>query len=194
MKVEKNKFVTINYTLKDDDGNVIDSSVGKEPLPYIHGNNYLLPKLEEQIEGLEEGAKFSTVLEPADGYGERDEKMIAKVPRSNFETDVDIEVGMQFQADTPYGPQIVTVTQVDDNDITIDANHELAGVRLHFDVEVLSVRDATADELNQLNSCSCGGGCGGNCGGGCEGDCGGECGGNCGEEGGCGGGCGNCKN
>ncbi len=178
MKVEKNKFVTINYTLKDDDGNVIDSSVGKEPLPYIHGNNYLLKKLEDQIEGLEPGAKFSTVLEPADGYGERDESMVAKVPRKNFDTSAPIEVGMQFQADTPYGPQIVTVTQIDDDNITVDANHELAGVRLHFDVEIISVRDATADEIDQLNNCSCGGNCGGDCGGNCGG-CGGDCDGGC---------------
>lgn len=191
MKVEKNKFVTINYTLKDDDGNVIDSSVGKEPLPYIHGNNYLLPKLEEQIEGLEPGAKFSTILEAADGYGERDEKMIAKVPRENFDTSMPIEVGMQFQADTPYGPQIVTVTQVDEQNITVDANHELAGVRLHFDVEVLSVRDATENELNQMNSCGGCGGCGGSCSGDCnceEGSCDGTCDGNS-----CGGTCG-CSN
>lgn len=175
MTVEKNKFVEIHYTLKDDAGELIDSSTSGEPLGYVHGKNYLLPKLEELIEGKNPGDKFSVVLEPADGYGERNEKLVAKVPRENFDSSVEIEVGMAFQADTPMGPQIVKVIEVSDSEITVDGNHELAGVRLHFDVEVVSVRDATEDELN--GGCGGCGGCnGGSCN--CEGDCGsGGCGG-----------------
>ena len=179
MKADKNSYVTINYTLKDDDGELIDSSVGKEPLEYIHGNGALLPKLEELITGKEPGEKFSVVLEAKDGYGERDERLVAKVPLENFDTSIQIEVGMQFQADTPAGPQIVKVTKVDGKEITVDANHELAGVRLHFDIEILDIREATQDELDSLNSCGCGGGCGG-CGGCGDGDCGGGCSGGCG--------------
>lgn len=180
MQITKNKFVQIHYTLKDDAGDLIDSSVEKEPLAYIHGNNYLLPKLESELEGKNPGDKFSAVLEPADGYGERDERMVAKVPRENFDTSMPIEVGMQFQADTPVGPQIVKVTEVNDATVTVDANHELAGVRLHFDIEVIDVRDATEDEINALSQgCGCGG-------------CGGDCGGDCSCDGGCGGGCGGC--
>lgn len=188
MKAQKDLYVTINYTLKDDDGEIIDTSVGKEPLGYVHGNNFLLPKLEEIITDKEPGEKFSVVLEAKDGYGERDERLVAKVARENFDTDLPIEVGMQFQADTPAGPQIVKVTEVTPEQITVDANHELAGVRLHFDVEVVDVRQATQEEIDSLSGCGGGcGGCGGSCGGCGDGGCGG-----CGDDSdcSCGGGCG----
>ena len=190
MTAGKDKFVTINYTLKDDEDYLIDTSLGKEPLSYIHGNNFLLPKLEEIINGKNPGDKFSAVLEPVDGYGERDERLIAKVPRENFPEGFPVETGMHFQADTPAGPQIVKVVEVGDKEITVDANHELAGVRLHFNIESLDVREATQEDFDALNRGGCGGHCGGGCGG-CGGDCGG-CGGDCNEEGGCGGNCG-CK-
>lgn len=185
MTAENDKVVSIHYTLKDDLGKLIDTSVGNAPLEYVQGRNYILPKLEEAILGKNVGDKVSVTLEPADGYGEYNDKLIAKVPRDNFEADFPIEVGMKFQAMTPSGPSIVTVKEVAENEITVDANHELAGVRLHFDVEVVEVRDATEDELA---SGMVGGGCGcGGCGGGCgEGGCGGDC--NC--DGGCEG-CGN---
>ena len=177
MIVEKDKVVTINYTLTGDDGNLIDTSVGKEPLEYIHGNGYLLPKLEEQLEGKNVGDKIKADLSAKDGYGEYNDKLVAEVPRDQFDTDMEIEVGMAFQAQTSSGPQIVTVTKVTDEAVTVDANHELAGVNLHFDVEILGIREATGDELqNGLGGGCCGGGCGG-CGGGCGGDCEGGCGG-----------------
>lgn len=180
MQITKDKFVQIHYTLKDDEGDLIDSSVEKEPLCYIHGNNYLLPKLEAELEGKVAGDKFTAVLEAVDGYGERDEKMVASVPRENFDSSVPVEVGMQFQADTPYGPQIVKVIEVNETSVKVDANHELAGVRLHFDVEVIDVRDATEEEIASMSQgCSCGG-------------CGGDCGGDCSCDGGCEGGCGGC--
>lgn len=179
MQIKENTLVSINYTLKGDDGAVIDTSVGKEPLLYLHGRNFLLPKLEEQLEGKTVGDKFSAVLAPEDGYGVYDENMVAKIPRENFEIEGEIPVGAKFQADTPQGPAIVTVTEVTDELITVDANHELAGKTLHFDVEVLEVREATPEEIQSLTT-GCGCGCGG-CGGDCEGGCG---------DGGCGGGCG----
>jgi FKBP-type peptidyl-prolyl cis-trans isomerase SlyD len=182
MTAEKDKFVSIHYTLKNDDGEILDSSVEKnQTLDYVHGREYLLPKLEEAITGKNPGEKFSVVLEPADGYGEYRKEFVAEVDRKNFETDAPIEVGMAFQAMTAMGPQVVRVVKVGDEKITVDANHELAGVRLHFDVEIINVRDATEEELNP----SCSGGCG-NCGGECSG---GSCEGGCGEGNGCGGGC-----
>lgn len=184
MTVENDKYVSINYTLKDDEGKVIDSSEGKEALGYIQGRGMLLPKLEEQIAGKNPGDKFSTVLEAKDGYGEYHEELVTDVDRSNFETDMAIEPGMMFQAMTAAGPQIVRVTKVTDDKITVNGNHELAGVRLHFDVEIVEVRDATEEELAPQG---CGGVCGG-CGGGCGGSCGDDCGG-CGS-----GGCGSCGN
>ena len=138
-----------------------------------------MPRLEEKIEGLSNGDTFSVVLAAKDGYGEYSEDLIATVPRENFETLENIAVGMKFQAETPDGPQVVTVKEVSKDAIVIDANHELAGKNLHFDVTVDSVREALPEELNQGfvgSSCACGGECGGSCGSGegCS-SCGGGC-------------------
>ena len=182
MKIQKNALVAINYVLKDDDGELIDSTKDTTPLEYIHGNNYLLPKLEELLEGKESGDKFTADLKAADAYGEYDKSLLVDIPRDSFETDMEIEPGMQFQAMTPAGPQIVKVTKIQDSTVTVDANHELAGVNLHFEIEVVSVREATEEEIAGMNSgCSCGG---------CSGGCGEGCGDSCGEGCTCGGGCG----
>lgn len=177
MTITKDKFVTIHYTLKGEDGVQIDSSVGLEPLSYVQGRGYLIPGLEAQLEGKAAGDKFSCTIQPKDGYGERDERLVAELPRERFDTDTDIEVGMQFQVETPAGPTIVTVTQVNGDRIKIDGNHEMAGKVLNFDIEVLEVRDITPEELEQLEANKGCGGCG-NCGGcgpeGCNSDsCGG---------------------
>lgn len=176
MKAQKNTVVTIWYTLTDDEGNLIDSSEQSGSLEYLHGTGYLLARLEETIEGRDEGEAFSVVLEAKDGYGEYSEDLIASVPKENFETVGTIAVGMKFEAETPDGPQIVTVKKVTDDFVVIDANHELAGKTLHFDVKVLSVRAATEAELSQGFAGEAGG-CGGACGS-CGSDCSG-CGGGC---------------
>lgn len=178
MKVEKNSIVKINYTLKNDEGQVLDTSIGGEPLEYMHGNGMLLQKLEDVITGKDVGEKFTAVLEPKDGYGEFDNQLVVKVPRDQFDTSMPIEVGMRFQAETAYGPQIVIVKEVTDKEITVDGNHELAGVRLNFEVEIVDCREPTAEELENGLSCGCGCGCGGDCG--CDGECGEDCQGGCG--------------
>ena len=183
MEITKDKFAAFHYTLKDVNGVELDSSAGTEPLGYVHGRGYLIPGLEAQLEGKKAGDKFSCTIQPKDGYGERDERLVAELPRDRFDTDVEIETGMQFQVMTPAGPTIVTVIEVNGDRIKIDGNHEMAGKVLNFDIEVVEVRDTTAEELAQLES-----GCGG-CGGGCGG-CGGE---GCNSEA-CGEGCGNCEN
>ena len=169
MKISKDKWVSIHYTLTGEDGAQIDSSVGKEPLGYIHENGYLIPGLEAELEGKEPGAKFKAVIAPKDGYGEFDPRMVMDVDRAQFEGIDVIEVGQQFQVMTQGGPAIVRVVEVGDKSVKIDGNHELAGKTLTFDVEVVEVREPTEEELNP--SCGCGGGCGG-----CGGDCGGDCG------------------
>lgn len=178
MKVEKDKFVSIHYVLKDSDQNVLDTSRGTEPLSYVHGRGYLIPGLERELEGRAAGDIFETVIQPKDGYGEYNPELVTEVSRDRFETDAQIELGMQFQAMTASGPSIVRVTKIDGDTITIDANHEMAGKELHFEVEVMEVRDATEEELNPP-SCGCGG-CGG-----CNSDCGGGCGSGCGACGVC---------
>lgn len=148
MKVEKNKVVSINYTLTDDSGEVLDSSEGGEPLAYLHGQGNLIPGLETELEGKSEGDTFRTAIDPADGYGEYNDALIAEVPRDRFTGVDEINVGMEFQAQTSDGgSQIVRVTEVSDEAVKVDANHPLAGQTLHFDVTVAGVRDATEEEL-----------------------------------------------
>lgn len=192
MVIEKDKMVAIHYTLKDDNGVEIDSSAGENPLAYIHGNGYLIPGLEKELEGKSAGDKFKAVIQPEEGYGVYDERLIATLSRERFDLPGDIEIGMQFQVSTPAGPTIVRVTKVEGDNITIDGNHELAGKVLHFDVEVVEVRELSEEEKQQMLSGGCGCGCGGGCGGNCSGDCGGDCGGDCNCDGGCDGDC-NCQ-
>lgn len=180
MNIAKDKMVQIHYTLTDDEGKTIDTSIGSEPLEYLHGNGNLIPGLEKELEGKAAGDKLAVVVPPAEGYGEYSDKYVVEVPRTQFDSSVPIEVGMRFQADTAAGPMIVRVIKLTDDKVTVDGNHELAGKNLHFDVEVVSVRDATEEELTPK---SCGGECG-SCGG-----CGGEGEGSC-ESGSCG--CGSC--
>jgi FKBP-type peptidyl-prolyl cis-trans isomerase SlyD len=173
MKIEKDKWVSIHYTLKDENGKQLDSSVGNEPLGYVHGRGYLISGLEKLLEGHEPGDKFAAHIEPKDGYGEYDERLVVEIDRSQFEYDGEITVGMPFQIMTPSGLSIVHVAKVDGDKITVNGNHDLAGKVLDFDIEVVDVRDATEEELAPTSGC--GGGCGG-CGGGSCGDCGEGCG------------------
>lgn len=174
MTIEPHKMVKIHYTLKDADGMVIDSSEGKEPLEFMSGVGALIPGLEKELEGKKAGDKFNCVVEPVLGYGVRDESLVQEVDKSQFEMmgDMKIEVGQKFQAGTATGPILVTVTKVSDDKITIDANHELAGKTLYFDVEVVDVREASAEDLAPYQPSSCGGSCS-SCAGGCS-SCGGE--------------------
>lgn len=166
MKIEKDKFVSINYTLKDENGIELDSS-GKEPLDYIHGNGMLISGLEKELEGKEPRDKFHVVVKAKDAYGEYNENLIAELPKNQFGDADSIEIGMAFQALSEDGtPFIVHVVNITDETVTIDGNHELAGKDLSFDVEIVNVRDATEEDFTR--NCSCG--CGGNCGG-CEGGC-----------------------
>ncbi len=178
MTINPQKMVKIHYTLKDKDGNQLDTSLGGEPLEYMQGIGAIIPGLERALEGKNPGEKIHAEIEPKDAYGEYDEALVAEVPRSQFDAKFEIEVGQQFQADTATGPMIVKVTKVDDEKITVDGNHELAGQKLFFDVEIIDVRDATEEELEPYLQSSGGcGGCGGGCSGGCSscGGCSGEC-------------------
>jgi len=187
MEIQKDRVVSIDYMLKDDQGMMIDRSEG-EPLVYLHGNDNIIPGLEKHLVGKKAGDKVNCVIAPADAYGEHDEEMVFTVSKKDFAESDKIEIGMQFQAQEEGGMRVVTVVGVEGDEVKIDANHPLAGKSLHFDVTVQEVREATAEELEhghvhggEEEGCGCG-----------EGGCGsGECGdGDCDDEGGCG--CGGC--
>ena len=147
MQIAKNKVISIDYTLCDPQGTELDSSLGRGPFAYIHGIGNIIPGLEAALEGKSAGDQVNAVISPENAYGTRDESLVQQLPRSQFDTDQNIVVGMQFQAMSEAGPRVVTVVSVEADKVTIDANHPLAGVTLHFDVTVKEVREATGDEL-----------------------------------------------
>lgn len=147
MQIAKNAVVAIDYTLTDAEGQVLDSSEGRGPLSYLHGAGNIIPGLERALEGKAEGEKVQVEVPPEEGYGQRDDNLIQKVPKKLFAETAEPEPGMQFQAQSPQGTQLLTVVEVEDEQVTVDANHPLAGKKLNFDVAVVNVREATDDEL-----------------------------------------------
>jgi len=148
MQIAKNTAVQIHYTLKNDAGEVLDSSEGSEPLAYLQGNGNLIPGLEKALEGKIAGDALNVSIPPEEGYGVRDDSLIQEVPRSAFEGIPNIEVGMQFHADSNHGPRTVTVAKVAADTITVDGNHPLADQTLHFAVQIVEVRAASKEELS----------------------------------------------
>ncbi|MDH5632539.1 MAG: peptidylprolyl isomerase [Gammaproteobacteria bacterium] len=147
--ITKNAVVTMHYTLFNETGEQLESSKNSDPLAYLHGHGNIIPGLEKALEGKSAGDSLRVDVEPEEGYGARDEALIQEVPRSMFQGfDQQIEVGMRFQADSSHGPTLVTVTAVSEEMITVDGNNELAGEKLTFDIEILEVREASAEELD----------------------------------------------
>ena len=149
MKIEDHAVVLIHYVLTNDDNEVLDSSEGQEPLAYLHGTGHLIPGLEAQLLGKAAGDKLEVKVEPEDGYGEFNEEMVQTIPRNVFEGVETIEPGMQFQTANEDGSagQTVTVVSAEKDEVTIDGNHPLAGLTLHFAVDIVEVREASAEEL-----------------------------------------------
>jgi FKBP-type peptidyl-prolyl cis-trans isomerase SlyD len=147
MLIAQDKVVLIHYTLTNDEGKTLDSSAGGDPLAYIHGQGNIIPGLEKALEGKQAGDKLTVKVEPAEGYGERDDRMVQQVPRRQF-GGANVQPGMQFHAQTSQGhTRVVTVTGVVGDMVTVDGNHPLAGEHLTFEVEVTEVRDASAEEM-----------------------------------------------
>ena len=193
MKIAQNTVVEFVYELEVD-GQVVDKTVMERPLDYIHGTGSLLPKLEEQIEGMTAGDKFDVVLSPADGYGEIDPQRVIDLPKAAFEVNGEIREDLLVPGNTipmmnSMGGVIPgVVVEVTEDSVKMDLNHRMAGKTLHFTGEIVSVREATEKELTEglhgeyVHTC---GGCHGN-----EGGCGGCGGGSCSDsEGECGCGC-----
>ncbi|WP_052368264.1 FKBP-type peptidyl-prolyl cis-trans isomerase [Algiphilus aromaticivorans] len=136
-----------HYTLTNTNNEVIDSSRDREPMRYLHGANTIVSGLEQEMEGKKPGDKFQVEVTPENGYGERVDQLVQNVPRSAFEGIDEVAPGMRFRAETQNGPVTVTVTEVGDEEVTVDGNHPLAGETLNFDVEVVDVREASEDEV-----------------------------------------------
>jgi FKBP-type peptidyl-prolyl cis-trans isomerase SlyD len=148
MRITKHKIVTIDYTLTNGKGSVLNSSVGNEPFSFVHGTGSIIPGLETALEGKSSGDAFTVRITPEEGYGPRNESLMQVVSKDLFEDVGELQVGMQFEAKTNAGKQLLTIVRVEGNDVTIDANHPLAGETLNFDVTVRDVREATSEELS----------------------------------------------
>jgi FKBP-type peptidyl-prolyl cis-trans isomerase SlyD len=148
MQIADKTVVSIHYTLTNADGETLDSSVGQDPLVDLHGSNNIIAGLEAALLGKTAGDTLQVSVEPGDGYGELRDELVQEVDRSAFQGVDEIDVGMQFMAQTPWGEQPVTVVKVQGDNITLDGNHPLAGQVLNFDVEVVEIREASAEELD----------------------------------------------
>ncbi|MBU2739191.1 peptidylprolyl isomerase [Acidithiobacillus thiooxidans] len=147
MIISNDKVVTIDYSLTDEEGELIDSSVGEEPLIYLHGHHGIIPGLEQALAGHRTGDKVEVSIPPEEGYGDWDEDLVEVVAKEDFDDPEDLEIGTQFETETDEGARLATVIDIEGEDVTVDLNHPLAGMTLNFDVTVLDVRDATAEEL-----------------------------------------------
>ena len=147
MQIAKNMVVVFDYTLTNHSGQEIENSKESGPFAYIHGSNNIIPGLEKALEGKRVGEKFKIPVAPKDGYGERDDTLVAIVGADRFESE-QVQIGMRFHTETNHGMRMFTVTKIDGDQVTVDGNHPLAGEPLTFDVNILEVRVATAEELS----------------------------------------------
>jgi FKBP-type peptidyl-prolyl cis-trans isomerase SlyD len=147
MKIERGRVVSMHYTLRDEAGETLESSGGRTPLSYLHGHGQLIPGLERFLDGGEPGLRSTVTILPKDAYGEKDPAAVIRAPRADFPEGLSLAPGVEVQADTPDGPITFVVVSVEGDEAVLDANHPLAGKALTFDVEVVEVRPATADEL-----------------------------------------------
>lgn len=146
MQISKNSVVSFHYTLNDGDGKLLDTSAGREAFTYIHGAGMIVPGLEEEMEGKKSGENLKVAIPPAKGYGEFDPQLVHKVPADRF-GEQKVEAGMQFQAGEQGDMGVFTVMDVKDDTVMLNGNHPLAGVTLHFNVDIQDVREATEEEL-----------------------------------------------
>jgi FKBP-type peptidyl-prolyl cis-trans isomerase SlyD len=147
MQIEKHTVVSIDYTLTNKEGIVLDSSKENELLSYIHGVGNLIVGLEKELEGKSVGDAFKVSIPPDEGYGFRDDSLIEVVGKDMFQGVDSLETGMQFQAPTNQGVKIFSIVKIEGDEVTVDGNHPLAGETLNFDVKVMNIREATDEEL-----------------------------------------------
>jgi len=147
MIIAKESVVTMHYTLKNEAGEVLDTSAGREPLVYLHGVGGLIPGLEKELEGKQANDKLNAVIPPEEAYGSRRDDLLRVVPKEGFQGEEALVEGMRVQLETDRGPAVAVVSGIEGENVTLDLNHPLADVTLHFEVEVLNVREAEAEEI-----------------------------------------------
>jgi FKBP-type peptidyl-prolyl cis-trans isomerase SlyD len=148
MAFGQNKVITLNYTLKDNEGNIIQTTSNGETFQFLSGNQQILPKLEFEIENMIIGSKKNVKIPTNEAYGEYSEKAVQQVNKNNFPKDIDLQVGMEFITNSPEGHQMpFVIANIQNEEVTIDFNHPLAGKDLEFDVELIDVREATVEEM-----------------------------------------------
>lgn len=147
MQIAKNTVVMLEYTLRGESGQILDSSEGGDPLQYLHGSGMLIPGLEAALEGKSQGDAFEVTIPPEEAYGARDDSLRQEIDRAQFGNIDNLQPGMQFRVDAGGQNVVLTVVEVGDDTVLVDGNHALAGVTLNFNVTVGEVREATADEL-----------------------------------------------
>jgi FKBP-type peptidyl-prolyl cis-trans isomerase SlyD len=163
MKVEQSNYVAIHYTLTLGSGEQVDSSEGGEPLNFIQGTGQIIEGLDKAVLGREMGEKFSITVPPEEAYGLPEEEMFRGIPRENFPEDAELEPGQGFTANGPHGPVAFKIIKVEEDEVTVDFNHVLAGETLNFDVEISEVRTPTAEELAAATAAPAGEGDGDGC-------------------------------
>ena len=157
MNIADNLYVAFDYKLALDSGEEVDSSSEGQPLGFITGSNRIIPGLEKAMMGRAVGDSLKISVEPEDAYGQVNPELFQDVPRNQFPDDIELQPGMTFQAQGPQGPMVINIKEIkDENTVTIDLNHPLTGQKLHFDVNIVEVREPTAEELSGLSSgCNC---------------------------------------
>jgi FKBP-type peptidyl-prolyl cis-trans isomerase SlyD len=158
MHITDKLYVAFDYTLTLDSGKEVDSSSEGQPLDFITGSGQIIPGLEKAMMGMTVGDSLNISVEPEDAYGQINPALFQDVPRTQFPGDLELQPGMTFQAQGPQGPMVISIKEIKDDDtVTIDLNHPLTGKRLHFNVNIVEVREPTAEELSGLSSgCNCG--------------------------------------
>lgn len=148
--IDENRVVSMHYQLTNGFGELIDSSQGDIPLVYMHNTNAILVSLERELTGKQAGEHVAVTIYPEDGYGYADEELIAEWPRESIEKTQELVIGMRFKAMSKEGEsQLVTLTEIREDTVVLDANHPLAGQVLNFTVAIVDVREPTDAELTQ---------------------------------------------
>ena len=152
MQIAPHKHVTLGYKLKDDKGVLLDSTEDRDPFAYIHGTGSIIPAIEQALVGKSPGDDVSLRIPSEQAYGDRNENLVFTTSIASFDNAENINPGTRVRVRTTGGEQILTITQIDDEQVTLDGNHPLAGVNLNFEISVVGVRDCTEEELQQATA------------------------------------------